>query len=452
MPSNSGPTIASTATAKQPVKSSYADWAGGDDDDVNGFYASGGPKPQRGGKKRRKKNREEYAAPQSWDDYYDPTRPTNYEEYKHSDECTAEIREWKDRLYAHRKSRRRSNDRGSSEEPARPSMGSMCLSFNELPKILTTLDQFAPPSYNAFAPPLSLAPQPSFAPPASYAPPPPPPADMLDLKTCDDAFARRLALNQEMGIASGHTPGSDTLSPGTMSSYSAAPPPVQGPVGVISRAPVRYSFPAAPADIPASESELTQALVDEDDEMEVEEQGGQPRTNRPGQKGFAERLMNKYGWSKGSGLGADGSGIINPLHVQVQKRKKKPDSEGGGFTNPATGKIVGGKRNTPSKNDAGKFGAMSEVVILKGMVGEDDVDDEGGLIQEIGEECGEKYGNVERVKIWRNAGENATVFVKFTSQLSALRAVNALAGRMFAGNTISAAFYDTEKFEDGNYK
>lgn len=41
------------------------------------------------------------------------------------------------------------------------------------------------------------------------------------------------------------------------------------------------------------------------------------------------------------------------------------------------------------------------------------------------------------------------VFIKFTSQLSALRAVNALEGRIFNGNTIIARFFDAEKFDQG---
>ncbi|KFY24611.1 hypothetical protein V491_02087, partial [Pseudogymnoascus sp. VKM F-3775] len=140
--------------------------------------------------------------------------------------------------------------------------------------------------------------------------------------------------------------------------------------------------------------------------------GEQPRSSRPGQAGFAQRLMSKYGWSKGSGLGADESGIVSALHVQVQKRKKKPDSEGGGFVDPqAIGKIVGGKRKPVAgeEGEGGKFGAMSEVVVLEGMVDGMDLDDEvgagdGGIMQEIGEECGEKYGNVERVFIHRRGG------------------------------------------------
>ena len=100
------------------VKSTLADWAGDDDDDVNGFYA--GEKRQRGGRKKRKKNREPQQFMQNWDDIYDPSRPNNYDEYKHSDEQIAEVREWKDRLYAHRMARFPSQDSFSDEERLRP--------------------------------------------------------------------------------------------------------------------------------------------------------------------------------------------------------------------------------------------------------------------------------------------------------------------------------------------
>ena len=160
--------------------------------------------------------------------------------------------------------------------------------------------------------------------------------------------------------------------------------------------------------------------------------------------------MSKYGWSKGSGLGASESGIVNPLRVQVKKQKKKPDSEGGGFVGPGgRGKIIGGRKKggAGAETEEGKFGAMSEVVVLHGMVDGIDLDAEmegagdGGLMQEIGEECGEKvstltlllhtsianllqYGRVERVFIDRSDRSRAPVFVKFTSQLSALRVCN----------------------------
>lgn len=177
-------------------------------------------------------------------------------------------------------------------------------------------------------------------------------------------------------------------------------PPEPLPAGAISRAPVRYNLPPAPSEIPSSEAELERALAEEpEDEGDASGANDEdaPRSLRPGQKGFAERLMSKYGWSKGTGLGADGTGIINPLRVQIEKRKKKSDAEGGGFRDPGgRGKIIGGKRNAAEKNsEVGKFGPMSEVIVLRGMIDGMDLDEEaeggdGGLMQEIGDECDEK--------------------------------------------------------------
>jgi splicing factor 45 len=178
------------------------------------------------------------------------------------------------------------------------------------------------------------------------------------------------------------------------------PPPSSRPLdtfqpssATISRAPVRYTLPPPPEDIPASEAELEATFAQEEqDEEEPDEDA--PRSLRPGQKGFAERLLSKYGWTKGSGLGATGSGMVKPLQVQVEKRKKRPDSEGGGFVTPAgRGKIIGSKK--PGQYES-KFGPMCEVIILRGMLDGMDIDLElegsqgGGLMQEIGEECNEK--------------------------------------------------------------
>lgn len=154
-------------------------------------------------------------------------------------------------------------------------------------------------------------------------------------------------------------------------------------------------MPPAPEDIPATEEELEKALADD---RPVESDENAPRSSRPGQKGFAERFMAKYGWTKGSGLGADGSGITKALQVKVEKQKKKPDSEGGGFATPAgRGKIIAETRKT----EEGKFGAISEVIVLHGMLEGLDLDAEmesGNLVQEIGEECNEK------VWVYKTAG------------------------------------------------
>ena len=116
-------------TARLSAKTTLADWtAEGHDDDINGFY--GGEKRQRGGRKKRKKNKEEAHASQNWDDVYDPCRPNNYEDYKHSDEKIMEIKEWKDKLYAHRLAKRFDSDMDSSDNEHRPLLNSMSFRFD----------------------------------------------------------------------------------------------------------------------------------------------------------------------------------------------------------------------------------------------------------------------------------------------------------------------------------
>ncbi|RPB07840.1 hypothetical protein P167DRAFT_549443 [Morchella conica CCBAS932] len=171
--------------------------------------------------------------------------------------------------------------------------------------------------------------------------------------------------------------------------------------------------------------------------------GGEPpadedRSTLPGQAGFAQRLMSKYGWKSGTGLGADSSGIVQPLRMVAASKSK--DLAG-------RGKIVDrNKRANPGE------GGISEVVVLESMVDGLQDEDEAVLVQEIGEECEGKYGKVERVFIhWMEGRTKSRVFVVFTSQLSALRAIQALQGRLFNGNTIAAKYFDRDRFENRDF-
>ena len=302
-----------------------------------------------------------------WDELYDPSRPTNVEEYLKSDERIREIQEWRGLLY-----RRRNEGAGESEEEdeegeadERPSMSSKSAVFGSALSCANVLpaDQFAPPPNYAFAPP----------------PPSPPREPIPDAQSGDDAYANRLAKSQ--GVPP--PPPSTTAAP--------PPPPEQDSGAVISRAPVRYSPP--PPEPDAEEEE------EEEEEDYRPTLGGpsppasvEPRSSRPGQEGFAQRLMSKYGWNKGDALGASSTGIATPLRVQVQKRRKRPDAEGGGWAEPAArAKIVGGERRGGEEGEGP--GAMSEVIVLGNML--DGMEDlrremEAGLGQEIGEECGDK--------------------------------------------------------------
>ncbi|KAI0878073.1 hypothetical protein GGS24DRAFT_444359 [Hypoxylon argillaceum] len=413
--STKGPNAASAP----PIKSSLADWAANEEDEY--MYGTG-EKRARGGRRKRKKKLESMPMETDWDEIYDPARPTNVDEYLRSDEKIREVQEWKALLYKHRRRDSEKDSWDSEEEEDRR------------------------PVNNSFAPPGSY----SFAPP----PPSPPRAPLPDDKNGDDAYARRLAMSQ------GQAP------PPPRSPTPPPPPPPELDSSTISRGPVRYA--------PPQQQQQTQAHKDPDSmEIDDEEDGTNymppeptspakddevaPRINRPGQKGFAARLMSKYGWSKGHGLGAEGSGILQPLRVQVEKRKKKSDAEGGGWAEPGgRGKIIGSKTaagtSSSTTESASKFGPMSNVIVLRHMLdGMEDVQSEmeNGLGQEIGEECGDQYGRVERLHI---DTEGRTVFIKFTDQVSALRAVNALDGRIFAGNAIVPQYYDLDKFDRRIYE
>ncbi|KAI1113028.1 hypothetical protein F5Y14DRAFT_419375 [Nemania sp. NC0429] len=406
-----------------PVKSSLADWAANEEDEY--MYGTG-DKRARGGRRKKKKKPEAAPAETDWDEIYDPSRPTNVDEYLRSDEKIREVQEWKALLYKHR---RRGNERDSwdSEEE----------------------EERQPAHSNQFAPPASY----SFAPP----PPSPPRAPLPDDKSGDDAYARRLALTQGQAPLPPKSPSTPIPPP--------PPPPLEPDSSTISREPVRYAPPQHtqpqkdPDSMDIDEADGGTDYAPPEPPLAVEDEGetAAPRSSRPGQKGFAARLMSKYGWSKGQALGAEGSGILQPLRVQVEKRKKKSDAEGGGWAEPGgRGKIIGSRTGAGASSSvsesAGKFGAMSNVVVLRNMLdGMEDVQSEmeNGLGQEIGEECGDKYGRVERLYI---DIEGRRVFIKFTDQVSALRAVNALDGRVFAGNAIVPQYYDPDKFDRRIYE
>ncbi|KAL6863920.1 hypothetical protein J3F83DRAFT_743948 [Trichoderma novae-zelandiae] len=406
---------AATATtpAAQPVphQSTLADWVVTEEDE---WMYGVGEKRQRGGRRKKKKRQEQFET--DWDEMYDPSRPTNVDEFLKSDEKVEEVREWKALLYRHRKQHEESGMSDSEEETAPPSK------------------QFAPPTSYSFAPP-------PRSPPAAPAPD----------ESADDAYARRLALSTGLP----HPPPP----PPQPSESSQPPPPLpSSESGTISKAPIRYSQAPQPPNNP-DDGEGDDAgysppptfnQINEDADADAPEDTQQQRTNRPGQAGFAQRLMNKYGWTKGAALGANESGILNPLRVQVEKRRKRADADGGGWAEPANkAKIIGGRRK--EGEGASGFGVMSEVIVLRNMLENmPDLEAEiaDGLGQEIGGECGEKYGRVERLYI---DVDTRQVFIKFTDQVSALRAVNELDGRVFNGNNIIPKFYDTEKFEKGIY-
>ncbi|KAF9637396.1 hypothetical protein BFW01_g8292 [Lasiodiplodia theobromae] len=421
--STAAPGIVALA-ANPPSKASLADFIGDDDD--NGFYAASQPR-ERGGRKNKKKKKKNYEAQeQNWDDIYDPSRPNDYNQYKGSEEQMREIAEWKDLLYRHKSLRELSNENPESDD--------------EDYQRSRVKPQFAPPKSYNFAPPSNLN---TPTPPA-----PAVPAEVPDDPTGEDAYARRMRLS---GLDAPNPPPPPEEHAGPPPPPPAEAPPPPPPAGTISRAAVRYNVPP-----PEQLSEELSGEIAAEEEVAVgKDAEDAPRSRTPGQKGFAQRMMEKYGWEKGKGLGANENGIITPLRAQTEKRLRLSDAQGGGWAGPAgMGKITGGKK-AKSSEEEGKHGKMSAVIVMTNMLVGLDVQqelDEGNLVQEIGDELDKAGGRVERVFVDRYAsGDDIPVFAKFTNELSALRAVNAMDGRRFNGNTISARYFDVDKFEKGDY-
>ncbi len=93
----------------------------------------------------------------------------------------------------------------------------------------------------------------------------------------------------------------------------------------------------------------------------------------------------------------------------------------------------------------------SVVVLLKNMVGPEEVDEE--LQEEIEEECG-KFGAVERVIIYQerqSEEEDAEVivkiFVEFKAHDGARQAKEKLHGRFFGGRKVIAEIYDQDLYD-----
>lgn len=246
-------------------------------------------------------------------------------------------------------------------------------------------------------------------------------------------------------------------SPTPASSLSDTPPVTEATSSsTISKAPVRYNLADTEVDAVLDREEK---ISKSDSTMASQSPApNQERSRLPGQSGFGARMMAKMGWEKGQGLGAKGEGITTALVAQPTKRKKRSDQDGGGWAAPRNmGNIVGGKKRKvqSTDDDEGEFGTISSVIKLQGMLDELDVAyeiEENNLLQEIGEQFSENYGAIERLYIWRDQnGGNNEVFVKFTNQLSALKAVNGTDAMTFAGNPVRARFFDAEKFEAGQY-
>ncbi|KAH0954499.1 hypothetical protein HN011_011732 [Eciton burchellii] len=172
----------------------------------------------------------------------------------------------------------------------------------------------------------------------------------------------------------------------------------------------------------------------------------------------AAKIMAKYGFKEGQGLGKKEQGMS--VALQVEKTSKRG------------GRIVGEREQLmpppppiPSSPPQMQLQSLlpppeepsiteimkcpSKVVLLRNMVGPGEVDDD--LEPEVKDECNTKYGDVARViihEVIEAAPEEAVrIFVEFKRIESAIKAVVDLNGRFFGGRQVKAGFYSSEKLD-----
>lgn len=145
---------ATTVISKPPVMNNLARWVSEPDvDDANTVY--GAEKRHRGGRKNKKKHQAPVQVALTWDDIYDPLRPTLYEDYPHSDENIAELRAWKDKLHASQMAQLHSTDSDSNNGDVSNSESNGQLFFLDFAVLLTCYSSFST-TWSVFCTPFQL--------------------------------------------------------------------------------------------------------------------------------------------------------------------------------------------------------------------------------------------------------------------------------------------------------
>lgn len=171
----------------------------------------------------------------------------------------------------------------------------------------------------------------------------------------------------------------------------------------------------------------------------------------------AAKIMAKYGFKEGQGLGKKEQGMS--VALQVEKTSKRGGRIVGekeqlmfpppqSLSPPAGLQSANQNPDEPSITEIMK--SPSKVVLLRNMVGPGEVDDD--LEPEVKDECNTKYGDVTRVVIHEvldaHPEEAVRIFVEFKRIESAIKAVVDLNGRFFGGRQVKAGFYSVEKLNN----
>ncbi|KAL0278935.1 UNVERIFIED_CONTAM: hypothetical protein PYX00_000611 [Menopon gallinae] len=193
-----------------------------------------------------------------------------------------------------------------------------------------------------------------------------------------------------------------------------------------------------------------------------------PKTSNPNisfaGSAVAAKIMAKYGFKEGQGLGKKEQGMS--LALQVEKTSKRggriihekdilmppptPNTPPQQCESPNPPPCAAPAPAKPEPSITEIMKCPSKVVLLRNMVGPGEIDDD--LEPEVKDECNTKYGEVLKVLIFEMPSapqdEAIRIFVEFRRIESAIKAVVDLNGRFFGGRQVKAGFYVWEKFNN----
>lgn len=168
----------------------------------------------------------------------------------------------------------------------------------------------------------------------------------------------------------------------------------------------------------------------------------------------AVKIMAKYGFKEGQGLGKQEQGISTALQVEKTSKRggriinEKELAAAAAVITPAVVQNESNYDDLPSITEMMKN--PSKVILLRNMVGPGEVDDD--LMPEVKDECTTKYGEVTTVHITEMPDkipeETVRIFVEFKKVEHAIKALVDLNGRFFGGRQVRCCFYESNLYEN----
>ncbi|MBW0487165.1 hypothetical protein O181_026880 [Austropuccinia psidii MF-1] len=486
--------------------------------DVNGFAETEAGrklalKAARNSKKSKKKGKTREVDPAIlFMEDYDPARPNDYNEWMNFVKRRREMRREAIRLERERQRRQErqemtessyysSDDDGTASDEARPPRGNFFAPPPEYHEPINKNDDDNPSTTvpfttvsrtetgdEAYARRVALSQGIPYQPPQNV--PPAPVNEHKDISpeatptiSIADAQARAKSIAERLQKVHGSTNESEAASPVAEPNPSEPPldskaqmPPTAAATLLEAQAKAKLIAAKLAALNGANNSSSSSVAPAETKTLHSvennQQDASQEFTNKaPGQPDFARRLMDKYGWKEGQGLGATESGRTSILTVATapvsgnKKRKNNSIEMGAGVSGPmmpsktgiagkGRGVVLDEAKVQRDMEEKIRYGEPTRVVYLTNVVSVDEVDDE--LATEIAEEA-HKHGIVERcfVRIVQrpvdDPAEAVRVFILYSGLVGAWKAVKTFDGRFFGGRNIRARFFSENNFTLGDW-